>query len=200
MAFSATIKHLLLVSALVYIIFATSKFGRALENPSLGAAGVVAYEYLPEAKADEGESDHNFPEDGVEGTNPDDIFNKAIECFNDEAVYKSCDEAQRLTQSGELHVPPEYTDQYCDGPCLIETHHLLECIDGIMKHFVFYNRATLKDIQETIDTGCSYGPKRGDFDVAEHIETDEAISNKMSSSVVLYTFVVIIIGWHVLLY
>lgn len=76
-------------------------------------------------------------------------------------IYSHCDEAYRLSQSGEINVPPEYTEQYCKGPCLKETHHVLDCIDGIMKHFVFYNKATLSAVRETIKIGCSYGPKRG---------------------------------------
>lgn len=76
-------------------------------------------------------------------------------------IYSSCEEAHRLKQSGELNVPPEYTDEYCKGPCLAETHHVLDCINGILKGFIFFNRATLNDVRETIKSGCGYGPKRG---------------------------------------
>ncbi|KAG7530863.1 hypothetical protein ISN45_Un15g000020 [Arabidopsis thaliana x Arabidopsis arenosa] len=33
--------------------------------------------------------------------------------------------------------------------------------------------ATIHDIRETLKSGCSYGPERGDFNVLEHIEDEE---------------------------
>lgn len=57
-------------------------------------------------------------------------------------IYHSCNEAYRLSASGDLHVPQEYTDEYCTGPCLSETHYVLDCIGGIMSNFKFYNEAT----------------------------------------------------------
>ncbi|KAI3459235.1 hypothetical protein Pfo_015898 [Paulownia fortunei] len=178
MAFSASIRHwLLLVSTMIYIFVSNSKF---------------ANEFVPEAEG-EGETDQHFPEPGVVETDPGLVFDKALECLNDKHIYSSCDEAYRLTENGELNVPPEYTDQYCNGPCLTETHLVLDCINGILKHFVFYNRATLKDVRETIESGCSYGPKRGDFNVAEHIRADEATANRP----VFYVLVLMIMGWQV---
>ncbi|WJX17832.1 hypothetical protein P8452_07701 [Trifolium repens] len=38
-------------------------------------------------------------------------------------------------------VPPEATDFFCSGPCLIETQLLLECIDNMLSNFIFYNKA-----------------------------------------------------------
>jgi hypothetical protein len=38
---------------------------------------------------------------------------------------------------------------------------VLSCIENIMKHFVFYNKATIEDIRDTIKAGCGYGPERG---------------------------------------
>lgn len=76
-------------------------------------------------------------------------------------IYSSCEESYRLTASGDLNVPYDYTEQYCEGPCLSETHLVLNCIENILSHFVFYNRATIYDIRDTIKAGCSYGPERG---------------------------------------
>lgn len=61
-------------------------------------------------------------------------------------------------------MPPEYTDDYCKGPCLEETNHVLDCMDGILKGFLFLNRATLDNVRDTIESGCGYGPKRGACD------------------------------------
>lgn len=108
---------------------------------------------------------------GVGGDEPSEVIVKALQCFSDKHIYSSCEEPYRLTENGQLHVPPEYADEYCNGPCLKETHLVLNCIDDIFSHFVFYNHATIKDVKETIKAGCSYGPHRGDFNVGEHIES-----------------------------
>ncbi|XP_011100800.1 uncharacterized protein LOC105178913 [Sesamum indicum] len=195
MAFSATAYYWLLVSVLIYIFVSSCKSGLAFEYPHLGAAGVVANEYLPRAE-NEGETDQYFPQAGIIGTTPL-IFSKALECLSDKYIYSSCDEAHRLTQSGELNVPPEFTDQYCNGPCLTETSHVLDCINGILKQFVFINRATVNDVREAIEGGCSYGPKRGNFNVIEHIQADDA-TNKIVSKPVIYALVLMVIGWRML--
>ncbi|PIN19232.1 hypothetical protein CDL12_08085 [Handroanthus impetiginosus] len=194
MAFSSGNCFLL---AFVMICIFVCAFGQAYDYPHLGAAGVVANEYLPQAEA-EGETDQYYPKEGIINTRPAVLFSKALECLEDKYIYSSCEEEHRLTQTGELHVPPEYTDEYCNGPCLHETKHVLECIEGILKHFEFYNKATLDDVHETIESGCSYGPKRGNFDVLEHIQADDSSKNKVSHTVV-YGILVMIIGWRMLL-
>ncbi|GFP85271.1 hypothetical protein PHJA_000670800 [Phtheirospermum japonicum] len=145
---------LLIVSTVIYIFLSTWKFGNAYNYPHLGAASVLTNEYVPKAEA-EGDGEHYYPQTGL-------VFDKALECLDDRNIYISCEEAYRLTQKGELNVPPEYAEQYCNGPCERETQLVLDCIDGILKYFVFYNKATLRDVRETVEDGCSYGPKRGD--------------------------------------
>lgn len=56
---------------------------------------------------------------------------------------------------------PENTDEYCSSPCISETHLVLNCIENVLSHFKFYNKASINDVRETIKSGCSYGPKRG---------------------------------------
>ncbi|KAF2308282.1 hypothetical protein GH714_039896 [Hevea brasiliensis] len=119
---------------------------------------------------------------GVVGDEPhtgtDDFLHARSEYFVDlhlakSQIYSSCEEAYRLTESGDINVPHEYVDQYCNGPCLSEVNLVLNCIENIMTHFVFYNKATIQDIKDTIKAGCSYGPERGDFNVAEHLQAQE---------------------------
>lgn len=88
-------------------------------------------------------------------------------------------------------MPHDYTDQYCNGPCLTETHLVLDCIEGILYHFVFYNKATIKDVRDTIKAGCGYGPERGNFDVAEHIELEENSARKIGGLMVVGAMLVI---------
>ncbi|KAL3812292.1 hypothetical protein ACJIZ3_013560 [Penstemon smallii] len=197
MAVSESTKRWLLISALVYIFALSCKFGKAYdEYPHLGAAGVVANEYLPKAEV-EGETNQYFPQAGIIGTGPAFIFNKALGCLSDKHIYSSCDEVHRLTQVGELNVEPEYTDEYCKGPCIDETHHVLDCIDGILKRFIFYNKATVRDIRETIESGCSYGPKRGNFNVLEHIQADDASASKVSNPVLYGIMLIMTVLIHV---
>ncbi|KAJ6357071.1 hypothetical protein OIU78_005038 [Salix suchowensis] len=100
-------------------------------------------------------------------------------------IYSSCENAYRLTETGNLNLPPEYVDPYCSGPCLAETHLVLDCIENIMKNFVFYNKATIQDVRDTIKAGCSYGPERGNFDVSEHLQAENNNACNSASQILL---------------
>ena len=78
-------------------------------------------------------------------------------------IYSNCEESYRLTESGNLNVPPQKTDEYCGGSCLIETNLVLNCIDNIFAHFVFYNKATIQDVGDTVKSACGNGPERGSY-------------------------------------
>jgi hypothetical protein len=60
-------------------------------------------------------------------------------------IYSGCDEAYRLTQSGNLNVPPEATELFCD----------------VISDFLFYNKATVRDITYALSAGCSSTRQRG---------------------------------------
>ncbi|KAK2448572.1 hypothetical protein QL285_007829 [Trifolium repens] len=127
---------------------------------------------------------------------PSQIISKALLCFNDKYIYQSCEESYRLSENGNLDVPPEKTDAFCEGPCMSETNLVLGCIDNIFSNFIFYNRATIEDVKETIIAGCGYGPERGNFNVAEHIQENKAVK---ATSHVLMGFALIIMGRAILL-
>ncbi|XP_073133880.1 uncharacterized protein [Henckelia pumila] len=197
MAFATYNKHgPAVVLIFIFISSSTCNFGRAYEYPNLGAAGVVANDYLPEA-GNEGGSSGYLPQGGIVGTSSDLIYNKALECFGDKYIYSSCGAAYRLNQGGELDVPPDYADQYCNGPCVTETQNVLACIHGIFDQFLFYNRATLSDIRDTIASGCGNGPKRGNFDVAEHIQANGAPANKLHYSALCASLLLISMIYYV---
>ncbi|KAK4283415.1 hypothetical protein QN277_000366 [Acacia crassicarpa] len=124
-------------------------------------------------------------EDPQGGADPAQIVSKALLCFNDKYVYKSCEESWRLNDEGNLKVPKDKTEEFCEGPCLSETYLVLSCIDNIFANFVFYNRATIEDIRDTVQAACGYGPERGNFDVAEHIQDEENSAEKATSQVLL---------------
>jgi hypothetical protein len=78
-------------------------------------------------------------------------------------IYAGCDDAYRLNPSGNIKVPPEATDIFCSGPCLIETQLLLECIDNMLSNFIFYNKANVQQMRYALNAGCSYSRQRGNF-------------------------------------
>lgn len=67
------------------IFFFFQLTGRAFDYPHLGAAGVIADEYLPQAQV-EGDTDQYFPQAGIIGITPPLLFNKALGCLSDKYV------------------------------------------------------------------------------------------------------------------
>ncbi|CAK7340564.1 unnamed protein product [Dovyalis caffra] len=92
---------------------------------------------------------------------PGQMIAKALSCFNNKIIYSGCDEAYRLTESGNLNVPPEATNLFCNGPCLGETRLVLSCINDVISGFLFYNKATVRDINYALSSGCSFTSQRG---------------------------------------
>ncbi|XVF62497.1 hypothetical protein PTKIN_Ptkin09bG0012700 [Pterospermum kingtungense] len=139
-----------------------------------------------------GNADEDSPQTGAVVGDPAEIVYKALLCFNDKSIYSSCEESYRLSASGNLKVPHDYVAEYCSGPCLSETHLVLNCIENIMKNFLFYNKATIQDIRDTIQAGCGYGSERGNFNVEEHIEAEGSSANKAAAHIFLG------IGWMII--
>ncbi|KAK7329522.1 hypothetical protein VNO77_23692 [Canavalia gladiata] len=119
------------------------------------------------------------------GGDPSQIISKALLCFNDKYIFRSCEVSCRLNENGNLNVPLEKTEEFCQGPCLSETNLVLSCLDNVFSNFIFYNRATIQDIKQTIEAACGYGPERGNFNVAEHIQAEENKAPKATSHVLM---------------
>ncbi|KAL4289613.1 hypothetical protein GQ457_14G016370 [Hibiscus cannabinus] len=163
MASSFTIKSWVLAATVVCMSIFWFHLGKADEYRDLPATGTGT----------------------VVGDDPAQIVAKALLCLNNKYIYSSCEESYRLTASGNVDVPVEVTNEYCAGPCLSETNLVLDCIENIMKHFLFYNKATIPDIRDTIQAGCGYGPERGHFDVTEHIEAEENGSSRAVKGILI---------------
>ncbi|XP_019058650.1 PREDICTED: OTU domain-containing protein 5-A isoform X1 [Tarenaya hassleriana] len=131
---------------------------------------------------------------GIGGDDPPEIVDKALLCLSEKHIYSRCEEKWRLTAIGELNIPRTYTDNFCGGPCLEETHLALNCIENILHNFRFFNKATTRDIRNTLKAGCSFGPERGDFNVLEHIEDGEYGSGMKTRSASLLGTALMIIG------
>ncbi|CAN0888617.1 hypothetical protein LINGRAHAP2_LOCUS15887 [Linum grandiflorum] len=84
---------------------------------------------------------------------PAQIVAKAMQCFNNNTVYKNCDEELRLNESGSLRA--EQMEAYCRGSCFTENNLVLNCLEGIMNNFRFYNNATINDVRDTFKATCS---------------------------------------------
>ncbi|KAJ8747657.1 hypothetical protein K2173_004605 [Erythroxylum novogranatense] len=106
---------------------------------------------------------------------------KAVLCFSDNQIYNSCKEAHRLNATGNLNVSAEHVDAFCNRTCLSGIYSVLNCIEGIMENFKFYNNATINVIRDTIKAGCGSGSARGNFNVTELLpnETSRASNTKM---------------------
>ncbi|XP_020103346.1 uncharacterized protein LOC109720554 [Ananas comosus] len=102
-----------------------------------------------------------------------DIVTKALACFDERSVYSSCQESYRLNAEGSINVPPVAIDEYCNGPCLIETKLVLECVDNILYNFKFYNGASIHDARFALYRGCGHTDKRGDFNVLDHLGEED---------------------------
>ncbi|KAG5244729.1 Glutamate synthase [Salix suchowensis] len=142
---------------------------------------------------------------------PGQMVAKAMMCFNNKI--RSCRyihdvmRAYRLTQSGNLNVPPEATDVFCNGPCLAETRLVLGCINGVISDFLFYNRATVRDITYALSAGCGSTGYRennmllftvGDFNVARYID-DETSSASILPSLTGFYALALFMWWWILL-
>ncbi|XP_031496428.1 uncharacterized protein LOC116261737 isoform X2 [Nymphaea colorata] len=106
---------------------------------------------------------------------PMEILERALRCFDDRVVYRECAYEYRLTADGYMTVPEASTEAFCSGPCLEETDMVLHCVDRILDHFEFYNRATIRDVRDTIRDACREGRWRGRFDVYEHMQAGKAV-------------------------
>ncbi|KAJ6918093.1 hypothetical protein NC651_012347 [Populus alba x Populus x berolinensis] len=124
---------------------------------------------------------------------------KALLCLNNKIIYSGCDEAYRLTQSGNLNVPPEATDLFCNGPCLAETRLALSCINGVISDFLFYNKASVRDITYALSAGCSSTSQRGDFNVARYINGETSSASSLPNLVGFYALALFIWWWILLL-
>ncbi|KAK1294348.1 hypothetical protein QJS10_CPA16g01630 [Acorus calamus] len=129
----------------------------------------------------------------AENENPANIFSKAFRCLDDQNVYSRCQEDYRINVAGNINVPYDETDTYCSGPCLIETKLVLDCIDGIMSNFLFYNSATTKNIRSTLRSGCSHTNRRGNFNVAENLE-EESNGGDKKFKPIYYAWVSLFLG------
>ncbi|KAJ7980337.1 Glycine-rich protein family [Quillaja saponaria] len=173
-----TNKLWILALTLLYLSLFWNYIGKAEEDvPQTGVTGAEE-EYVPQkdvtgAAGASGAAGATGATATGTWDDPAQVVAKALLCFHDKYIYSSCEESHRLKETGNMDVPPEKADDYCEGPCLTETNLVLGCIDNIFSHFLFYNKATIQDVRETIQAACGYGPERGNFNVAEHIKTDE---------------------------
>ncbi|XP_062181097.1 uncharacterized protein LOC133885402 [Phragmites australis] len=96
------------------------------------------------------------------------LFERACHCFDDPNIYHMCAEEFRLNAEGAFHVQKEEVDGYCGGPCLEETKLALQCVEEVAaESFRFSNGASVLAVKQALDTGCSYGPDRGTFEIRE---------------------------------
>ncbi|XP_022158829.1 uncharacterized protein LOC111025289 [Momordica charantia] len=94
---------------------------------------------------------------------PGQVVTEALRCFDNKFIYNGCDSGYRLNPSGSFNVPPEATNLFCSGPCLVETRLVLDCLDDAFGNFLFYNKAMAQNVRNALRAGCSYSSQRGNF-------------------------------------
>ncbi|WOL00297.1 hypothetical protein Cni_G09010 [Canna indica] len=92
-------------------------------------------------------------------------YSTATSCFINHNIYVRCQEAYRLSAEGEISVPPQAAEDFCGGPCLVETRLVLDCVERMLHGFEFYNGASVLDVRFSLATACSHTNSRGDFHV-----------------------------------
>ncbi|XP_021730264.1 uncharacterized protein LOC110697219 isoform X1 [Chenopodium quinoa] len=198
-------QYFMLTVVVCTVIFIFTTAGEEDYEPEIGSLGGNPGEGAEDhghEGFDEGHGHEGGEEDHGSSADPTHIVDGALVCFHKKhQLYSQCDESCRLTESGDLHVTHDHVDEFCSGPCLEETNLVLDCIDGIMDHFTFFNKATTRDVRDTILAGCGHGEKRGHFDVGEHIADDEGSFNagSLATIPVLSGIVILITGQLLLL-
>ncbi|KAJ6720981.1 hypothetical protein OIU85_024116 [Salix viminalis] len=94
---------------------------------------------------------------GIVDADPAEVVAKALLCFNNKYIYSSCENAYRLTETGNLNLPPQYVDPYCSGP-MFETR-------------------SRQDVAMV--------PERGNFDVSEHLQAENNNACNSASQILL---------------
>ncbi|XP_022989485.1 uncharacterized protein LOC111486529 [Cucurbita maxima] len=118
---------------------------------------------------------------------------QGFQCFDNNLIYNGCESAYRLNPSGNLNVPLQATNLFCNGPCLIETQLLLNCLDHAFDNFLFYNKATVLAVQNALRAGCSYSTQRGNFNPGYFMQGEISKGHTLQKWVTLY-YVLFLIG------
>ncbi|KAF3967030.1 hypothetical protein CMV_008923 [Castanea mollissima] len=129
---------------------------------------------------------------GYADDNPVQMTAQALFCFNDKLIYSGCGEAYRLNPSGNINVPPEAADLFCNGPCLFETQQVLNCVNSLLSNFLFYNKATIPDVRYALNAGCSNTNQRGNFNVGQYIDGFTSNAHRSTDWISHHTFMLII--------
>ncbi|CAL5366578.1 unnamed protein product [Camellia sinensis] len=69
----------------------------------------------------------------------------------------SCWSEYWVTEAGWINVTQADGEVYCTGGCSEHTQAVLKCIHLVKHDYVFVNKASVQDLNQTITNGCDYG-------------------------------------------
>ncbi|PWA74202.1 hypothetical protein CTI12_AA254500 [Artemisia annua] len=72
-------------------------------------------------------------------------------------VSPDCPGNLTLSTDGWLNISSSETQQFCQGPCKQHTLDVLKCVWYVKHDYKFDNKATIQNINETINNGCEHG-------------------------------------------
>ncbi|CAL5322835.1 unnamed protein product [Camellia sinensis] len=62
-----------------------------------------------------------------------------------------------VTEAGWINVTQADGEVYCTGGCSEHTQAVLKCIHLVKHDYMFVNKASVQDLNQTITNGCDYG-------------------------------------------
>ncbi|XP_057476153.1 uncharacterized protein LOC130764100 [Actinidia eriantha] len=86
---------------------------------------------------------------------PFDKYRSIYECMLNTST--SCADKYQLTEEGWLNVTRVDTESYCIGGCAKHTQAVLMCIHLVKQDYKFISKASVQDLNETINLGCENG-------------------------------------------
>ncbi|XP_031736077.1 uncharacterized protein LOC101204762 [Cucumis sativus] len=125
---------------------------------------------------------------------PGQMVVEGFKCFDNKFIYNGCERAYRLNPSGSFNVPPEATNLFCNGPCLIETQLLLNCLDNTFQNFLFYNKATAQSVRNALRVGCSYSSQRGNFNQGLFMQGEFSEAHTFQKWFILHYSLLFLVG------
>ncbi|KAL7583477.1 uncharacterized protein LOC128129336 [Lactuca sativa] len=72
-------------------------------------------------------------------------------------VSSDCPGKFTLHVGGWLNISANETQAFCEGGCAQHTQQLLKCVKYVKQNYVFRNKATINNLNDTINIGCTHG-------------------------------------------
>ncbi|KAG9158381.1 hypothetical protein Leryth_013134 [Lithospermum erythrorhizon] len=76
-------------------------------------------------------------------------------CLRNYKEPNPCPWKYTLNLSGSLDVADSDADDFCKSGCMNHTRAVLDCIDDVKRDFWFANKASVKDLNDVVNSRCN---------------------------------------------